>query len=121
MDLGWVDFDLNVPSSCKAPQPKFPAAQADLGRKWNAKNQCLQNPGPRPPAPPCNVVNTPQYKGRFEPSPVVMKKLKQLTKWAGEGSLNGSEAGRFNSIEAFIDPLFDFGQIEKRIKEDSSM
>ena len=35
VDLGWVDFDLGVPLSCPAAQPllpKFPSAQAELGR-----------------------------------------------------------------------------------------
>ena len=36
-ELGFVHFDLDVPSSCLAA--KFTAALADLGRQWDIKIQ----------------------------------------------------------------------------------
>ena len=46
-DLGWIDFDLDVPSSvilfgCPTTAAKLPAAQAVLGRQWDNKFQVSQ-------------------------------------------------------------------------------
>ena len=57
-DLGWVDFDLDVQTSCPVAQPilpKFLSAQAELGIQWNEQNHSQPNPGPRPLESPCCV------------------------------------------------------------------
>ena len=61
-DLGWVDLDLDVPSSCPAAQPlfaHFPSAQAESGRHWNIKIQ----------------VNPIQVHGH-QPHPVLVKEYR---------------------------------------------
>ena len=50
-DLGWVDFDLDVPlimPSFSASSATFPSAQAESGGQRNSQNQSQPNPGQRP-------------------------------------------------------------------------
>ena len=56
-DLGWVDFDFYVPSSCLAALPVLPNSQLPK-QNWASmgyQNSSQPNPGPRPPVSPCTT------------------------------------------------------------------
>ena len=47
-NLGWVDFDLEcsiILPTCSATSANFPSAQAELGKRWNRRNQSQPNLG----------------------------------------------------------------------------